>query len=162
MVAPATCYGIKGIIWYQGEADAGRAELYGKMFPALISDWRTKWGLGDLPFLYVQLTGMELNHEFDKRNSSWSKFREVQREALRLPEMGMVVSVDLADPYDVHPKNKREFGRRLALQAMRVRYKNARYRRRADAPIGRTKCRYGRVRVLRRTGSHEEDPFERK
>ncbi|WOK08603.1 sialate O-acetylesterase [Imperialibacter roseus] len=125
MVAPAIHYGIKGFIWYQGESDAGHAELYGEMFPSLITDWRKKWGLGELPFLFVQITTTEQTHEFSKPNSSWSYLRQVQKETLALPNTGMVVSIDLGDPYDVHPKTKREFGRRLALQALDVAYDKA-------------------------------------
>lgn len=122
MVAPATNYGLKGFIWYQGEADASRAELYGKMFPAMISDWRMKWGLSDLTFLFVQITSIEHSHDTKTPNSSWSQLRQVQKETLRLPNTGMAVTIDLGDPYDVHPKNKTEFGRRLALQALDVAY----------------------------------------
>ncbi|WP_416865302.1 MAG: sialate O-acetylesterase [Imperialibacter sp.] len=122
MVAPATNYGLKGFIWYQGEADASRAELYGKMFPTMISDWRTKWGLGDLAFLFVQITSIETSHDIGTPNSSWSQLRQVQKETLKLPNTGMAVTIDLGDPYDVHPKNKVEFGRRLALQALDVAY----------------------------------------
>jgi sialate O-acetylesterase len=122
MVAPAAKYGIRGFIWYQGESDAGHPELYGEMFPSLITDWRGRWGLGELPFLFVQLTSNELSHDFETPNNSRSQLREVQKQTLSLPNTGMVVSIDLGDPYDVHPKTKQEFGRRLALQALNMAY----------------------------------------
>lgn len=123
MIAPAVQFGIKGFIWYQGEADVARPEMYSKIFPAMIADWRSKWDIGNLPFLYVQLTGIELNSDFDSRRNSWSALREVQKETLKVPATGMVVSIDLGDPFDVHPKNKQEFGRRLAFQALNIAYK---------------------------------------
>lgn len=122
MIAPAVEFGIKGFIWYQGEADVARPEMYRKIFPAMIADWRSKWDIGNLPFIYVQLTGIELNSDFGSRSNSWSALREVQKETLKVPATGMVVSIDLGDPFDVHPKNKQEFGRRLALQALNIAY----------------------------------------
>ncbi|MEQ8415968.1 MAG: sialate O-acetylesterase [Imperialibacter sp.] len=122
MVAPATPYGIKGFIWYQGESNASRPELYAQMFPELIRNWRTHWGLGDLPFLFVQLSNLELTHEFHKMNSSWSNLRAAQQNTLALPNTGMAVSLDIGNPYNIHPANKQDFGDRLALQAMDIAY----------------------------------------
>ncbi|MEQ8810687.1 MAG: sialate O-acetylesterase [Imperialibacter sp.] len=122
MVAPATPYGIKGFIWYQGESNASRPELYAQMFPELIRNWRTHWGLGDLPFLFVQLSNLELTHEFHEANSSWSNLRAAQRNTLTLANTGMVVSLDIGNPYNIHPANKQDFGYRLALQALDIAY----------------------------------------
>ena len=122
MVVPVVPYAIKGFIWYQGESDAGQPRLYEKMFQQLIVDWRKLWNQGDLPFLFVQTSNIELSHEFDKKSDSWCLLREAQQKALSLPNTGMAVSLDMGNPYDVHPKNKREFGHRLALQAYRVAY----------------------------------------
>jgi sialate O-acetylesterase len=122
MVAPVIPYAIKGFIWYQGESNAGEPVLYEKLFQQLITDWRKSWQQGDLPFLFVQASSVELTHHFDKKNDPWDLLREAQQKALKLPKTGMVVSIDLGDPHDVHPKNKQKFGRRLALQAFKVAY----------------------------------------
>jgi sialate O-acetylesterase len=117
MVAPIIPYGIKGFIWYQGESDTGRPFLYEKLFSQLITGWRQRWDLGSLPFVFIQTSNIELSHHFEKNDDSWCLLREAQKKALLLPNTGMVVSIDIGDPYDVHPKNKKEFARRLALQA---------------------------------------------
>jgi sialate O-acetylesterase len=122
MVAHMIPYGIKGFIWYQGESDAEQPFLYEQMFQQLITDWRKLWKQGDLPFLFVQTSNIELSHEFDKKAASWCLLREAQQKALSLPQTGMAVSVDIGDPYDVHPKNKQDFGHRLALQAFKIAY----------------------------------------
>lgn len=117
MVAPIIPFGIKGFIWYQGEADAGHPYLYEKMFKQLILSWRQKWSNHNLPFLFVQTSNTKHSHHFDTNDDSWSLIREVQKEALTLPNTGMAVSIDIGDLYDVHPKNKKDFAERLALQA---------------------------------------------
>lgn len=122
MVAPVVPYSIKGFIWYQGESNAGEPRLYEKMFQQLIVDWRKLWNLGDLPFFFIQTSNIEQSHEFDKKSDSWCLLREAQQKALALPATGMAVSLDMGNPYDVHPKNKQDFGHRLALQAYRVAY----------------------------------------
>lgn len=118
MISPLIPYGIKGFIWDQGGADARRPRLYEQLFKRLIQDWRTYWKNEELPFLFVQNTSTYSSHEFEKRTFVRSPLREAQETALELPHTGMVVSIDIGDPYDVHPKNKQEFGRRLALQAL--------------------------------------------
>jgi sialate O-acetylesterase len=92
------------------------------MFQRLIVDWRKLWNQGDLPFLFIQTANIEQSHEVDKKSDSWCLIREAQQKALSLPETGMAVSLDMGDPFDVHPKNKQEFGHRLALQAYRAAY----------------------------------------
>ena len=122
MVTPVIPYALKGFIWYQGESDAGQPQLYEKMFRQLIVDWRKLWNQGDLPFLFIQTSNIEQSHEFDKNSDSWCLLREAQQKALSLPATGMAVSLDMGNPYDVHPKNKKEFGHRLALQAFKIAY----------------------------------------
>ncbi len=122
MVAPVIPYALKGFIWYQGESNAGEPELYEKLFQQLITDWRKLWNQGDLPFLFVQASNINLTHRFDQRDDSWCLLREAQQKALKLPKTGMVVSLDMGDQYDVHPKNKKEFAHRLVLQALKVAY----------------------------------------
>lgn len=122
MVAPIIPYAIKGFIWYQGEANAGEPALYTQLFQGLITDWRQRWNSTDLPFLFVQTSNIELSHQFEKKSDTWCLLREAQQKALSLPNTGMAVSLDIGDPYDVHPKNKQDFAHRLVLQALKVAY----------------------------------------
>jgi len=122
MIAPIIPYGIKGFIWYQGESNAGQPLLYEKLFKQLILDWRKLWKRDDLPFLFVQTSNIELSHQFEKKSDSWCLLREAQQKALSLPNTGMAVSLDMGDPYDVHPKNKQDFAHRLVIQALKVAY----------------------------------------
>lgn len=122
MVAPIIPYGIKGFIWYQGESDVSRPELYEKMFQDMIMDWRSRWNDLDLPFIFVQLANLERTHHFNKKDDSWSLLREAQQKALNLPKTGMVVSLDIGDSLDIHPPDKQEFGQRLALKALAIAY----------------------------------------
>lgn len=146
MVAPIVPYALKGFIWYQGESNAGEPRLYESMFQQLIVDWRKLWNQGDLPFLFVQTSNIELSHEFDKRSDSWCLLREAQQKALSLPHTRMAVSLDMGNPYDVHPKNKQKFGHRLALQAYRVAYNQDVI---ADGPIYESVEIKGDIMVVR-------------
>ncbi len=119
MVHPCLSHNIKGIIWYQGENDIWRADLYAQMFEALIEDWRGKWGKKDMPFLYVQISLIPLPEFGD--HSIQERFREKQH--VSSPHTGMVYSLDIGDPYDVHPKEKKTIGKRLAEQALKIAYK---------------------------------------
>lgn len=122
MVAPVIPYGIKGFIWNQGENNAGQPYLYEKLFRQLIIDWRKLWKQEDLPFLFVQSSNIDQSHEYGKKTYSSCLLREAQQKALSLPQTGMVVSIDIGDSLDVHPKNKQDFGHRLALQALKIAY----------------------------------------
>jgi sialate O-acetylesterase len=125
MVAPVIPYGIKGVIWYQGESNAGRAEQYRELFPALIRDWRKRWGQEDLPFLWVQLANYRAVQTAPVENDGWPLLREAQFLTLKLPYTGMATAIDLADadnPGDIHPKNKQDVGKRLALVALATEY----------------------------------------
>lgn len=120
-------FSIKGTIWYQGESNAVRAYQYRKLFPLMIADWRRGWGLGDFPFLYVQLANYvpdksKPDHPPEPEESAWAELREAQAMALSSPKTGMVVTIDIGEPRDIHPKNKQEVGRRLALSALKVAY----------------------------------------
>ena len=119
MIAPLIPFAIRGAIWYQGESNAGRAYQYRKLFPAMIRNWRSAWGQGDFPFLFVQLASFI--QEWPPQNS-WAELREAQSMTLSLPNTGMAVTADIGDPYDIHPKNKQEVGRRLALAAQAIAY----------------------------------------
>ena len=115
MIAPLIPYTIQGVIWYQGEANVKRPYQYRKLFSALINSWREKWGLGDFPFYYVQLTN--LNREPEPSKSGWAELRESQLLVLNVTNTGMVTSIDIGESSNLHPKNKQEVGRRLALLA---------------------------------------------
>jgi len=118
MLMPLTLYSIRGVIWYQGEANADRPAQYRKLFPSMIHDWRQAWGEGDFPFLFVQLANWGV-HSLKWR---WPELREAQLMALSLPKTGMAVTVDIGDASTVHPKNKQEVGHRLALAAQGIAY----------------------------------------
>jgi len=121
MLAPATFYGVKGILWYQGEANTGDAAAYTRLMPALIRDWRAKWREGDIPFLYVQLPGYGDVRYFPVE-SQWAATREAQSKALALPATGMAVAIDLGEWNDIHPDRKKDVGDRLALLAEQLAY----------------------------------------
>lgn len=115
MIHPLIPYTIKGAIWYQGEANEARGYQYRTLFPLLINDWRTQWGI-NFPFYFVQLANFRQAKE-QPSESDWAEVREAQLGALRLENTGMVVTIDIGDANDVHPKNKQEVGSRLALIA---------------------------------------------
>ncbi|MGA3326482.1 MAG: sialate O-acetylesterase [Terriglobia bacterium] len=119
MVAPLTSYAIAGVIWYQGESNAEFPYQYRKLFPAMIQQWRSSWGEGDFPFLFVQLTNYSRGFRFP---DVWPTTRESQATALALPKTGMAVAMDIGDHQSMFPKNKQEVGRRLALAAEGIAY----------------------------------------
>jgi len=117
MIAPLIPYGIQGAIWYQGESNAGRAYQYRTLFSDMIKNWRKDWGQEQFPFLFVQLANfMQTKPEPDE--SSWAELREAQLMTLELPNTGMAVIIDIGDAEDIHPKNKQDVGKRLALWAL--------------------------------------------
>ncbi len=121
MLAPLLNYHIRGILWYQGESNAGRPDEYRSLLPAMIKDWRKNLGQGDLPFILVQLPNfMEAKDE--PSESGWAMFREAQTEALKLPATGMAVAIDIGEWNDIHPLNKKDVGIRLAKVARKVAY----------------------------------------
>jgi sialate O-acetylesterase len=121
MIAPLIPYGIRGFVWYQGESNAGDAAAYAKLQPAMIADWRRKWGEGELPFLYVQLPGFG-DYNYLPSESGWAALREVQLQCLSVPNTGMAVTIDVGDWNDLHPDRKKPVGDRLALAAERLAY----------------------------------------
>ncbi len=120
MIAPLTPYRIKGVIWYQGEANADRAAQYRSLFPALIRDWRRQWGY-EFPFLFVQLAGFGPNAS-EPADYPWAELRQSQAAALALPQTGMAVAIDVGNASDIHPTDKQDVAHRLALTAERVAY----------------------------------------
>ena len=124
MIAPLIPYAIKGVVWYQGESNAGdmdSAREYGTLFPRLIADWREKWGQGDFPFIFVMLAAIG-DLDTAPSEGSFPYARESQTKALALPNTGMAMALDLGNPFDIHPKDKFDVGLRLALAARHVAY----------------------------------------
>src|SRR5665647_890805 len=121
MISPLLNYRIKGILWYQGESNAGRPDEYRTLLPALIRDWRQNFGQGDIPFILVQLPNF-MEAKKTPSESSWALMREAQTEALKLPATGMAVTIDIGEWNDIHPLNKKDVGKRLALAAQKVAY----------------------------------------
>lgn len=112
MIAPIVPYDIKGVIWYQGEANTTEAAAYKPLFQTMISDWRKKWGEGDFPFLFVQLANLG-SPPREPGQSNWAELRESQSKALKLHNTGMAVTHDLGEWNDIHPLNKQDVGYRL-------------------------------------------------
>lgn len=135
MVAPVLPYSIRGFLWYQGESNATAegAYRYRWLFRLMIEDWRAQSGQGDLPFLFVQLASF-------RATPWWPVLRESQACALALRNTGMAVAIDIGDPVTIHPKNKQELGRRLALLARSIAYGE---KVRASGPLYRQTSREG-------------------
>jgi sialate O-acetylesterase len=123
MIAPLLNYKIKGVIWYQGESNTGRGLEYRKMFPALITDWRKKWGQGKFPFLYVQLANF-MKAKDQPSESGWAELREAQLKTLCVPKTAMAVTIDIGEWNDIHFLNKKDVGERLALAARKLAYRD--------------------------------------
>ncbi|HEX2949385.1 MAG TPA: sialate O-acetylesterase [Armatimonadota bacterium] len=122
MIAPLVPFGIKGAIWYQGESNASRGKQYQTLLPTMINDWRTRFGVGDFPFLVVQLANY-MDTPAQPVESAWAELREAQTlTAKRMKNVGLAVTIDIGDPKDIHPKNKQEVGRRLGLAALAIAY----------------------------------------
>ncbi len=115
MISPVIPYALRGFLWYQGESNADHASEYHRLFAAMITDWRARFGQGDIPFYWVQLASFR--YPRDATGMSWAYLREAQSQTLGLPSTGQAVTIDTGDPDDIHPKNKQEVGRRLALIA---------------------------------------------
>jgi sialate O-acetylesterase len=121
MINPVIPFGIKGVIWYQGESNVDRAKQYQRIFPNLITDWRNNWNQGNFPFLFVSLANYQ-KPVASPSESNWAELREAQSMALTLPNTGMALAIDLGEESDIHPRNKQEVGRRLALSALKISY----------------------------------------
>ena len=115
MINPLIPYTIKGVIWYQGESNVGRAEQYKRLFPNMIEDWRNKWGY-QFPFYFVQLA--PYIYKDPKQTEQSQKLRDAQRYGLKLPKTGMVSTLDIGYLKTAHPPNKQEVGNRLARFAL--------------------------------------------
>lgn len=118
MIAPIQQFALKGVIWYQGETNAGRAYQYRTLFPALIQDWRNQFESPDLPFLYVQLANFMARQDDPDAESAWAELREAQTMTLQVPNTAMAVAIDVGEANDIHPRDKQSVGHRLALAAL--------------------------------------------
>ena len=112
VVHPTLGYGIKGVIWYQGESNSSRAWEYAELFPFMIEQWRAEWKQGDFPFYWVQLADFKSEIP-DPGDSQWAELRESQTKTLALPNTGQAVIIDLGEANDIHPKNKHDVAARL-------------------------------------------------
>ncbi len=118
MVKPILGYGIRGVIWYQGESNAGRAYQYRSLFPLMIRSWRDEWKAGDFPFYWAQLADFR-DEKPEPGESDWAELREAQTMTMSaLPNTGQAVIIDLGEAQDIHPRNKQDVARRLARWAL--------------------------------------------
>jgi sialate O-acetylesterase len=121
MIAPLVNFPIKGVIWYQGESNTGKPKEYADLLPALIRNWRSKWNIGNFPFIFVQLANF-MESKDQPGESNWAELRFSQLKSLSVPNTGMAVAIDIGEWNDIHPLNKKDVGKRLALQARKIAY----------------------------------------
>jgi sialate O-acetylesterase len=120
MINPLLPFTIRGALWYQGESNVGDPDLYAKLFPAMIGDWRTRFGVGDFPFYFVQIAPYSGYHSGERA----ARLREAQTGTLALKNMGMAVTTDItSDPTNIHPTDKLDVGNRLAYWALNKTYR---------------------------------------
>ena len=123
-IAPLVPYAIRGAIWYQGESNANTtrtgsgAENYGLQLRTMIADWRGRWGQGDFPFAWVQLPLFHKAQAEPVEETGWTTVREQMLKTLKVPNTGMAITLDLGEANDIHPKNKQDVGKRLAMWAL--------------------------------------------
>ena len=122
MIAPLIPYAITGAIWYQGESNSGAADEYATLFPRMITDWRTRWGRGDFPFLFVHLSSWQAPQKNPVEPGGIPQVRQTQQAALALPKTGMASALDVNAGPDIHPADKLDVGKRLAQVARKVAY----------------------------------------
>jgi len=124
MIAPLVPYALRGAIWYQGESNAGgeAPHLYGLQLTAMIKNWRSVWGQGDFPFEWVQLPNFREPQQQPVETSGWVIVQEQMLKSLALDNTGMAVTIDVGEADDIHPKNKQDVGKRLALWALGTTY----------------------------------------
>ena len=118
MIAPLVPFAVRGAFWYQGESNEARAQQYGLLLPTMIRAWRERWGEGDFPFGIIQLPNYR-DPKPDPADEPWSFIREAQRQAAQtMRNTGLIVTVDIGEARDIHPKNKLDVGRRMARWAL--------------------------------------------
>jgi len=117
MIAPLIPFYIRGAFWYQGESNEARAQQYEVLLPVMIKSWRERWAEGDFPFGIVQLPNYR-DSKAEPADEAWSHIREAQRRtAQSLPNTGLIVTIDIGEARDIHPKNKLDVGKRMAYWA---------------------------------------------
>lgn len=122
MIHPLIPYAIRGAIWYQGESNSSAPQLYQRLLTTLITDWRGRWGQGDFPFLIVQLPNFKAVSS-RPTGDSWTMLREAQADVARtVPNTGLAVTLDVGEANNIHPRNKQDVGKRLALIALATTY----------------------------------------
>jgi len=118
VLKPTIGYGLRGVIWYQGESNASRAYQYRDLFPLMIQSWRDEWQQGDFPFYWVQLADY-MAEKSEPAESAWAELREAQTMTMdKLPNTGEAVIIDLGEARDIHPRSKQDVGKRLARWAL--------------------------------------------
>lgn len=124
MLSPLIPYTIKGAIWYQGESNRTEPELYKKLFPAMVKEWRELWGIGNFPFYYVQIAPFAYGHpDATQKPENSAYIREVQQQCLDLiPNSGMAVTLDVGEEFVIHPAKKKEVADRLLFNALAQTY----------------------------------------
>jgi len=145
MIAPLTNYRIKGAIWYQGESNTKKPSEYKELMSTLITDWRSRWKEGDFPFLLMQLPNFQ-DAKSEPSESSWAELRQEQLMTLSVSNTGLAVGIDLGEWNDIHPLNKKDVGKRLALQAMCLAYGDKKLV--ASGPIIKSVVRKGDTLVI--------------
>jgi sialate O-acetylesterase len=121
MLHPLLNHSVKGVVWYQGESNTKNPDEYYELLPSMINDWRKQWGDDELPFIYAQLPNYMKINPFPSE-SNWAETRDAQKSALSLLNTAMAVTIDLGEWNDVHPLNKKDVGKRLALGAFKTAY----------------------------------------
>lgn len=121
MIAPLKNYAVKGVLWYQGESSTKKPSEYAALMETLIANWRTEWKQEKMPFLIVQLANF-MEPKAELTESNWAALRQQQKEVLKVPNTGLAVTIDLGEWNDIHPLNKYDVGKRLALQARKIAY----------------------------------------
>ncbi|CAD0008980.1 sialate O-acetylesterase [Flavobacterium chungangense] len=121
MIAPLKNYAIKGVLWYQGESSTKKPVEYSALMETLITNWRAEWKQGNFPFIYVQLANY-MEPKSEPVESNWAELRQQQKNTLSVPNTAMAVTIDLGEWNDIHPLNKYDVGKRLALQARKMVY----------------------------------------
>ena len=118
MISPLRWMGIRGVIWYQGEANVRAADQYERLFKSMIQDWRDNFGQGEIPFLFVQIAPFQ----YGTPDAASARLRDAQRRSLAMPNTGMAVTLDIGNPVDIHPSDKQSVGVRLAHWALATVY----------------------------------------
>ena len=146
MIAPLRNFSFKGVLWYQGESNAGRYHEYYDLLSSLINDWRSYWEQPEMPFFVVQLPNFG-REATNPTGGQWAEMREIQKKISQtVPNTGLVVAIDAGEWNDIHPLNKKDIGKRLSLQAQRIAYGDKKVV--ADGPVFESMNREGNRIIL--------------